>query len=52
LRPTAAITQGQVFGGTVHLNANTSVTYKPVPVPGVPGDGFKEDIEYIREVIG
>jgi hypothetical protein len=45
------VAQGQMFGGTVDFDSNSTLTYKPVPVPGV-GDGlFDEDIVYIREVV-
>jgi hypothetical protein len=48
----SSVATGQIFGGTVSFASNSGITYLPVTVPGVPGEGFKEDIEYIREVIG
>jgi hypothetical protein len=45
------VAQGQMFAGRVDFNSNSTLTYKPVNVPGV-GDGlFDEDIVYIREVV-
>jgi hypothetical protein len=48
----SGVALGQIFGGSVSFSANSGITYMPVSVPGIPGEGFKEDIEYIREVIG
>jgi Tfp pilus assembly protein PilX len=44
--------KGQVYGGTVAINNNFTMTYTPVLVPGLGTDiaGFHQDISYVREV--
>lgn len=46
----AYATQGQVIGGDIKLLSTTSVTYKPVLVPGLAPLGFQLDIAYLREI--
>jgi len=57
--PTCSVTmanqnlmKGQVYGGTVGISNNFSMTYTPVLVPGLGTDiaGFHQDISYVREV--
>jgi Tfp pilus assembly protein PilX len=57
--PTCSVTmanqnqmKGQVYGGTVTINNNFTMTYTPVLVPGLGTDiaGFHQDIQYVREV--
>jgi hypothetical protein len=45
------VAQGQMFAGRVDFNSNSTLTYKPVNVPGVGSGLFDEDIVYIREVV-
>ena len=46
-----SIASGQIFGGTVSLSPSTSIGYKAVPVPGFGTSGFRENIQYIREIV-
>ena len=41
---------GQVIGGTVVQTNQTTLSYKPVLIPGMSIVGFQQDIAYIREV--
>ena len=41
---------GQVVGGTVAQTNQTTLSYKPVLIPGMSIVGFQQDIAYIREV--
>jgi Tfp pilus assembly protein PilX len=50
-RNNISIASGQIFGGSVNLSSNTSITYKEVPIPGFGAAGYRENIQYIREVI-
>lgn len=45
------VVQGQIFGGAVSFNSNSSLTYRQISVPGVSSGSFEEDIVYIREVV-
>lgn len=40
---------GQVIGGTVNQTNQTTLSYKPVLIPGMSIVGFQQDIAYIRE---
>jgi len=42
--------KGQMFGGTVNFNSNSTLYFELIPVPGLAPDGFDEDITFIREV--
>lgn len=46
-----SIASGQIFGGTVSLSPSTSIGYKTVPIPGAGTSGFRENIQYIREIV-
>lgn len=51
LSSTTLFVEGQIFGGEVIFNAAATLNYLPMPIPGVGGVGFKEDIVYLREVV-
>jgi cytoskeletal protein CcmA (bactofilin family) len=51
LNSNSLVAEGQIFGGTVNFNSNTSLTYRAIDVPGVDTGLFEEDIVYIREVV-
>jgi hypothetical protein len=46
-----SIASAQIFGGTVLLSPNSNISYYQVPIPGFGAAGFRENIQYIREVI-
>lgn len=46
------VTEGQVLGGEVLFDSNSSLTYKRVLAPGGDITGFEEDLVYLREVQG
>jgi hypothetical protein len=57
--PTCSVTmanlnqmKGQIYGGTVGISNNFTMTYTPVLVPGLGTDiaGFHQDVQYVREV--
>ena len=50
MRSNTMVLEGQMFGGTVRFNANASLNYEPIGVPGVGETTFDENIRYIREV--
>lgn len=52
LSSAALVVKGQMFAGKVDFNSTTSVNYTPVKIPGLGTPGYKEDIVYIREVVG
>jgi len=52
LASASLVVTGQMFAGKVDFNASSSINYKPIDVPGLGAGGFKEDIVYIREVVG
>ncbi|MEX1264030.1 MAG: hypothetical protein WEE66_08875 [Actinomycetota bacterium] len=41
---------GQVIGNTVNVTGQTTLSYRPVLIPGNSIIGFQQDIAYIREV--
>ena len=47
----SAITQGQIYGGTVNIKNSMSFQFARVAVPATGVGGFKEDVKYIREVV-
>jgi Tfp pilus assembly protein PilX/cytoskeletal protein CcmA (bactofilin family) len=51
LKSNSSFASGQVFGGTVNFNSNTSLKYKQVSIPGTSAPGFLEDVIYKREII-
>ncbi|MGH2710129.1 MAG: hypothetical protein ACRDH9_02865 [Actinomycetota bacterium] len=46
-----SISAGQIFANSVSFSPNTSITYYEVPIPGFGTAGYKENIQYIREVV-
>ncbi|MFN2545475.1 MAG: hypothetical protein ABR600_13045 [Actinomycetota bacterium] len=51
LNSNSSLASGQVFGGTVNFNANTSFKYNQVTIPGTTNPGFLEDVLYKREIV-
>lgn len=43
--------KGQMFGGNVNFNSNSTLTFELIPIPGQAPSGFDENITFIREVI-
>jgi hypothetical protein len=48
----SSLSQGQIISGTITAKKSLAFQFATVPVPGGGGGGFKEDVTYIREVIG
>jgi Tfp pilus assembly protein PilX len=51
IQSNSALTQGQIYGGTVNIKNSMSFQFARVPVPATGAGGFKEDVFYIREVV-
>jgi hypothetical protein len=52
LQNNSSFSQGQIISGTIIAKRSLALQFATVPVPGSGGGGFKEDVTYIREVIG
>ena len=50
MRSNSIVIEGQMFGGSVNFNANASLNYTPIGVPGFGTGTYDENIVYIREV--
>ena len=50
LNSNTSVASGQLFGGSVNFNANTSFKYTQVALPGTTAPGFLEDVLYKREI--
>jgi len=42
--------KGQLFGGNVNFNSDSTLYFELIPIPGEEPDGFDQDITFIREV--
>jgi hypothetical protein len=52
LQNNSSLTQGQIISGTITAKKSLAFQFASVQVPSSGGGGFKEDVSYIREVIG
>lgn len=50
LNSNSLVVNGQIFGGEVDFDSNTTLNYEPIDVAGSTTGPFEEDIVYIREV--
>jgi hypothetical protein len=47
----ALILEGQIIAGTVIMRPGTTMTFRPIPIPGMGGGTPAEDIVYVREIV-
>ncbi|MDP9342455.1 MAG: hypothetical protein M3Q23_10265 [Actinomycetota bacterium] len=50
LNSNSSLASGQLYGGSVTMNSNSTFAYKQIAVPGASTSGFGETIVYEREV--